>query len=166
MDPRFRQLLGPASDYRREVKPPASLAARAIARVAEYYSRTRRKVLPKLRAWPNHGAVPGSRSWPRADVLLAVCLFIAVVGVLIPAVAGARQEEHLVRSEFAAQLPTAGVEVPECPRQPKVELIPSPTPDFLRAPEVIDVFAPPVNECPKSPKLPGLPRNVWFTPAP
>jgi hypothetical protein len=77
----LRLALEPLAADKDEVAPPAGLAVRTIARVAEYCCRE----LPHAPMPPPAAAVTRSW-WRRADVLIAASLLLTALGIGIPAV--------------------------------------------------------------------------------
>src|SRR5262249_37042436 len=76
----LKQALEPLEADREEIRPPAGLRMRALARVAE-----RLPVPP-----PILRAAPVS-CWPRADVLVAACLLIVCLPLLLPLLTAAHR---------------------------------------------------------------------------
>lgn len=77
---RLQAVLAPLGEDAAEIVPPPNLVIDTLARVAEVEST--RPAPVRL----NTELAAPRRSWGRADVLVAACLFVAVVGIVAPLV--------------------------------------------------------------------------------
>jgi prepilin-type processing-associated H-X9-DG protein len=92
----LRQTLEPLAVDSEPPPPPPGLVVRTIAKVAEYCVRDRE--LPRAPAAPRSYVMPRPL-WRRADVLVAACLLVAVVGLAIPAVLQLRTPKAMVECQ-------------------------------------------------------------------
>jgi prepilin-type processing-associated H-X9-DG protein len=92
----LRQSLEPLAVDSEPPAPPPGLVVRTIARVAEYCVRDRD--LPRAPAAPPSYVLPRPL-WRRADVLVAACLLITVIGLAIPAVMQLRTPKAMVECQ-------------------------------------------------------------------
>src|SRR5690242_20185572 len=82
---RLRQALEPLTADREPPASPPDLVVRTLARVAEHICTDRQSRLPQAPAPRFETPVLVRRWWFRADVLVAACLIVTVLGAGIPA---------------------------------------------------------------------------------
>lgn len=89
----LQRALAPLAADAEPAPPPPGLIAKTIALAAEHMCRP----LPKAPARPSDTPILQGPWWRRADVLLAACLLIAIVGLAAPMI----MRSHLDRSRTA-----------------------------------------------------------------
>src|SRR4051794_37136109 len=87
----LRRAVEPLAADKEPAEPPAGLAFRTLARVAEYRCRP----LPQApEPTPTQIGPPARRWWRRADVLVAACLLVVVGGVGLPGLLALRKDQQ------------------------------------------------------------------------